>query len=93
MMPRWPSGQFMNGHEIIPTRCCAGIKSVIDKHGETGRMSVHFRADESGRLLLTHAESVLDLTEEYTVKLPVAAKPSTTSPNDTAGIEEEVRVT
>lgn len=38
-------------------------------------MSVHFRADESGRVLPTHAEAVLEVTEEYTVKVPVASKP------------------
>ena len=46
---------------------------MVDKHGETGRMSVHFRADESGRVVPSHAEAVLDVVEEYTVQVPVAA--------------------
>lgn len=52
-----------------------GIKAVIAKHNQTGKMSVHFKADESGRVTPSHAEAVLEVTEEYTVKVPVAAKP------------------
>lgn len=37
-------------------------------------MSVHFRADESGRIIPTSAEAAVDVTEEYTVKVPVSSK-------------------
>ncbi|KAK9813694.1 hypothetical protein WJX73_003926 [Symbiochloris irregularis] len=64
------------GHTQLLARYeVSGIKAVVAKHKETGKMSVHFRADESGLVKPTHAEAVLEVTEEYTVKVPVATEP------------------
>ena len=59
------------------------------KHGETGRLSVHFRADDSGRLTPSHAEAVVDVLEEYTVKVPVASKAGGDGGNVTVPAEAE----
>ena len=82
-----------SGHHPVPAKpgLHAGIRAVIDKHGETGRMSVHFRADESGRILPTHAEAVLDVIEEYNVSVPVANMTGQDDNNDTeTTIQDEV---
>lgn len=39
------------------------------KHGETGKLNLHFRADASGLMHVDKAEAVLDVMEEYTVKV------------------------
>ena len=48
------------------------------KHGETGKMGVHFRADSSGILALDKAEAVINTTEQYTVQARASLFPSST---------------
>ena len=47
----------------------AGMKDILAKHKELGKLSLHFRADESGILSLDGGEAVIETTEEYTVKV------------------------
>ena len=47
----------------------AGMKEILAKHKELGKLSLHFRADESGILSLDGGEAVIETTEEYTVKV------------------------
>lgn len=49
-----------------------GFQEAINKHNSTGKLSLHFRADESGIITLEKAESLAEISEEYTVKVPTA---------------------
>ena len=53
----------------------AGMKDILAKHKELGKLSLHFRADESGILSLEGGEAVIETTEEYTVKVRLALPP------------------
>ena len=57
---------------------------MVAKHGEPGKLSLHFRADESGLLSLDKAESVIETTEEYTIKVPVISKEALKAATDLA---------
>ena len=50
---------------------CAGIQEARKKHNDTGKLSLHVKADESGIISLERAESLAETTEEYTVKVPI----------------------
>lgn len=50
---------------------CTGIQEAIKKHNNTGKLSLHFKADESGIISLERGESIAEVTEEYTIKVPL----------------------
>ena len=49
-----------------------GIQAARKKHNNTGKLGLHFKADESGIVSLDRAESLAEITEEYTVKVPIS---------------------
>ncbi|EIE21504.1 HSP70-domain-containing protein [Coccomyxa subellipsoidea C-169] len=53
-----------------------GIKDVSAKHSEPAKLNLHVHADASGLIHIDKAEAVLDVMEEYTVKVPHIYLPS-----------------
>ena len=49
----------------------AGLKEARKQHNETAKLSLHFRADESGIITLEKGEATSEVSEEYTVKVPL----------------------
>ena len=54
----------------------AGIQAALKKHNGSARLSLHFKADESGLMSLEKGEAVSEISEEYTTKVPLSP-PST----------------
>ena len=48
-----------------------GIQEAAKKHNGSAKLSLHFRADESGIVSLEKGEATSEIMEEYTVKVPV----------------------
>lgn len=48
----------------------AGIQEAASKHNDSGKLSLHVRADESGIVSLEKAEAAFEVEEEYIVKVP-----------------------
>ncbi len=46
------------------------------KHSEPAKLNLHVHADASGLIHIDKAEAVLDVMEEYTVKVPHIYFPS-----------------
>lgn len=56
----------------LPAHCQhAGLREARKQHNDTGKLSLHFRADESGIISLEKGEAISEISEEYTVKVPV----------------------
>ena len=49
----------------------AGLKEARKQHNDTAKLSLHFRADESGIITLEKGEALSEISEEYTVKVPI----------------------
>ena len=48
-----------------------GFEDIAAKWNSSGKCSVHFRADPSGLLTVDKAEAVVEVTEDYDVRVPV----------------------
>ncbi|KAK9811690.1 hypothetical protein WJX72_008444 [[Myrmecia] bisecta] len=68
-----PNGQLPPGVDspIIGIFELSGVADVLEKHGETGKMSVHFRADVGGVLSVEKAECVINTVEMVEVEVPI----------------------
>lgn len=55
----------------LPCLCFTGLKEARKQHNDTGKLSLHFRADESGIITLEKGEALSEVSEEYTVKVPI----------------------